>query len=35
MKDINNIMPKIPDMKWGALMNKSLASMGAEAPAEN
>ncbi len=23
MKDINNIMPKIPDMKWGALMNKS------------
>ncbi len=23
MKDINNIMPKIPNMKWGALMNKS------------
>jgi hypothetical protein len=23
MKDINDIMPKIPNMKWGALMNKS------------
>ncbi len=23
MKDINSIMPKIPNMKWGALMNKS------------
>ena len=22
MKDINEIMPKIPNMKWGALMNK-------------
>ena len=22
MKDINDIMPKIPNMKWGALMNK-------------
>ena len=22
MKDINTIMPKIPNMKWGALMNK-------------
>jgi len=22
MKDINEIMPKIPYMKWGALMNK-------------
>ena len=21
MKDINDIMPKIPNMKWGALMN--------------
>ena len=23
MKDINDIMPKIPNMKWGALMNKA------------
>lgn len=23
MKDINEIMPKIPNMKWGALMNKA------------
>lgn len=22
MRDINEIMPKIPDMKWGALMNR-------------
>ena len=22
MKDINDIMPKVPNMKWGALMNK-------------
>jgi hypothetical protein len=22
MKDINKIMPKIPDMSWGALLNK-------------
>ena len=22
MKDINEIMPKIPDMRWGALLNK-------------
>lgn len=22
MKDINDIMPKIPNMKWGALLNK-------------
>jgi len=22
MKDINEILPKIPNMKWGALMNK-------------
>ena len=22
MKDINKIMPKIPDMRWGALLNK-------------
>ncbi len=21
MKDINDIMPKVPNMKWGALMN--------------
>ena len=21
MKDINDILPKIPDMRWGALMN--------------
>ena len=23
MKDINEIMPKIPNMKWGALLNKT------------
>ena len=23
MKDINEVMPKIPQMKWGALMNKA------------
>jgi len=23
MKDINDIMPKIPDMRWGALLNKA------------
>lgn len=22
MKDINDIMPKVPNMRWGALMNK-------------
>ena len=22
MKDINDIMPKVPNIKWGALMNK-------------
>jgi len=22
MKDINEIMPKIPNMKWGALLNR-------------
>ena len=22
MKDINEIMPKLPSMKWGALLNK-------------
>ncbi|RNJ76243.1 MAG: hypothetical protein EB829_06480 [Nitrosopumilus sp. H8] len=22
MKDINDIMPKVPNMKWGALMNR-------------
>lgn len=22
MKDINDLMPKIPNMRWGALMNK-------------
>ena len=22
MKDINDIMPKIPNMKWGALLNQ-------------
>lgn len=22
MRDINEIMPKIPNMRWGALMNK-------------
>ncbi|HEV2193742.1 MAG TPA: hypothetical protein VGR54_09015 [Nitrosopumilaceae archaeon] len=22
MKDINEIMPKLPDMRWGALLNK-------------
>ena len=23
MKDINDILPKIPNMRWGALMNKA------------
>ncbi len=23
MKDINDIMPRIPNMRWGALMNKA------------
>ena len=23
MKDINEVMPKIPQMKWGALMNRA------------
>ena len=23
MRDINDIMPKIPNMKWGALLNKA------------
>ncbi len=23
MKDINDIMPKVPNMRWGALMNKA------------
>jgi hypothetical protein len=23
MKDINDIMPKIPNLRWGALMNKA------------
>ena len=22
MKDINDVMPKVPNMKWGALLNK-------------
>lgn len=22
MKDINDIMPKVPNMRWGALLNK-------------
>ena len=26
MKDINEIMPKIPNMKWGALLNKKPSS---------
>ncbi len=26
MRDINEIMPKIPNMRWGALMNKSPTS---------
>ncbi|MBT8172645.1 MAG: hypothetical protein KJN83_01120 [Nitrosopumilus sp.] len=26
MKDINDIMPKVPNMKWGALMNKAPTS---------
>jgi len=26
MKDINDIMPKIPHMRWGALMNKAPTS---------
>ena len=23
MKDINNILPKMPNMRWGVLMNKA------------
>ena len=23
MKDINDVLPKVPNMKWGALMNKA------------
>ncbi len=23
MKDINDIMPRVPNMRWGALMNKA------------
>ena len=23
MRDINEIMPKVPNMRWGALMNKA------------
>ena len=23
MKDINEVLPKVPNMKWGALMNKA------------
>jgi len=23
MKDINDILPKVPNMRWGALMNKA------------
>ena len=26
MKDINEIMPKVPNMKWGALLNKKPTS---------
>ena len=26
MTDINDVMPKIPSMKWGALMNKAPTS---------
>ena len=26
MKDINEIMPKIPNIKWGALLNKKPTS---------
>jgi len=26
MKDINDIMPKVPNMRWGALMNQSPTS---------
>ena len=26
MKDINDIMPKVQNMKWGALMNKAPTS---------
>ena len=26
MKDINEIMPKVPNMKWGALLNKKPSS---------
>ena len=30
MKDINDIMPKIPNMKWGALLNKKPSSKKVE-----
>ena len=30
MKDINDIMPKIPNMRWGALMNKAPTSKKVE-----
>lgn len=26
MRDINDIMPKVPNMRWGALMNKAPTS---------
>ena len=26
MKDINDILPKVPNMRWGALMNKAPTS---------
>ena len=26
MKDINDIMPRVPNMRWGALMNKAPTS---------
>ena len=30
MKDINEVMPKIPNMKWGALLNKKPSSKKVE-----
>ena len=31
MKDINDIMPKVPNMRWGALMNKAPTNEKVEA----
>jgi len=30
MKDINDILPKVPNMRWGALMNKAPTNVKVE-----